>query len=172
MATLLRTIVIDSNDESRLKLQELMGGTRTVLVGEFRDATEALRTAPSYRPDLVILEIPIEQSRHGAAAAATIEHLARLLPSAAIIVTGPIQSASLVIQVMRAGAVDFVARPVKQEDLAAAVAKVARSRTGSDAERIGKVISIYSPKGGAGVTTIAVNLAVCCARGSGRTVLV
>jgi pilus assembly protein CpaE len=174
MTALLRTIIIDSEEDSRVGLQRILAGTASVIVGEFRNIPEALRTAPAYRPDVVIVEIPLEQGRNGDGASSTIEHLARVLPDAAILVTGPTQSAHLVIQVMRAGALDFVARPVKQDDLREALEKVARSRPSvAVQQRIGRVISVYSAKGGAGVTTVATNLAVCWAkRSSGRTVLV
>jgi pilus assembly protein CpaE len=128
MTTLLRTIIIDSDEDSRANLQRILAGTSSVIVGEFGNISEALRTAPAYRPDVVIAEIPLEQGRNGDGASSAIEHLARVLPETAILVTGPIQSAHLVIQVMRAGALDFVARPVKQDDLREALQKVARSR--------------------------------------------
>jgi pilus assembly protein CpaE len=174
MNALLRTIIIDSDEDSRVSLQQILAGAPSVIVGEFRNIPEALHTAPAYRPDVVIVEIPLGQGRNGDGASSAIEHLTRILPDAAILVTGPTQSAHLVIQVMRAGAVDFVARPVKQDDLKAALEKVARSRPSVAAQqRIGRVISVYSAKGGAGVTTVATNLAVCWAkRSSGRTVLV
>jgi pilus assembly protein CpaE len=174
MTALLRTIIIDSDEDSRTSLQHILAGTPSVIVGEFRNIPEALRTAPAYRPDVIIVEIPLEQGRNGDGASSTIEHLARVLPDAAILVTGPTQSAHLVIQVMRAGALDFVARPVKQDDLKQALEKVARSRPSvAVQERIGRVISVFSAKGGAGVSTVATNLAVCSAkRSSGRTVLV
>jgi pilus assembly protein CpaE len=174
MTTLLRTIIIDTEEDSRVSLQQMLAGTPSVIVGEFGNIPEALRSAPAYRPDVVIVEIPLGQGRNGDGASSVIEHLARVLPDAAILVTGPTQSAQLVIQVMRAGALDYVARPVKQEDLSAALEKVARSRPGVTTQRqIGQVISVFSAKGGAGVTTVATNLAVCWAkRYSGRTVLV
>jgi pilus assembly protein CpaE len=174
MTALLRTIIIDSDEDSRTSLQHILAGTPSVIVGEFRNIPEALRTAPAYRPDVIIVEIPLEQGRNGDGASSTIEHLARVLPDAAILVTGPTQSAHLVIQVMRAGALDFVARPIKQDDLKQALEKVARSRSSvAVQERIGRVISVFSAKGGAGVSTVATNLAVCSAkRSSGRTVLV
>jgi len=174
MTALLRTIIIDSDQDSRVNLQRILAGTPSVTVGEFCTIPEALGTAPAYRPDVVIVEIPLEQGRNGDGASSAIEHLARVLPDTAILVTGPTQSARLVIQVMRAGAVDFLARPVKQDDLREALEKVARSRPGVTAQqRNGRVISVFSAKGGAGVTTVATNLAVCSAeRSSGRTVLV
>jgi len=174
MTALLRTIIIDSEENSRVGLQQMLAGTPSVIVGEFPNIPEALHTAPAYRPDVVIVEIPPQESRNGNGASSTIEHLARVLPDAAILVTGPTQSAQLVIQVMRAGALDYVARPVKQEELSAALEKVARSRPGIAVQRqIGQVISVYSAKGGAGVTTVATNLAISCAQqSSGHTVLV
>ncbi|MGB7947054.1 MAG: response regulator, partial [Candidatus Binatia bacterium] len=174
MNALLRTIIIDSDEDSRANLQRILAGTPSVTVGEFGNIPEALRTAPAYRPDVVIVEIPQEQGRNGDGAASAIEHVARVLPETAILVTGPTQSAHLVIQVMRAGALDFVARPVKQDDLREALQKVVRSRPNAVVpQRSGRVISVYSAKGGTGVTTIATNLAVCRAKRSpGRTVLV
>ena len=174
MPALLRTIIIDSDDDSRATLQRILAGTPSVIVGEFRNIPEALHTAPAYRPDVVVAEIPLEQGRNGDGASAAIEHLCRVLPDAAILVTGPTQSAHLVIQVMRAGALDFVARPVNQDDLTQALEKVTRSRPGASVQhRIGQVIAVYSAKGGAGVTTVATNVAVCCAqRSGGRTILV
>jgi pilus assembly protein CpaE len=174
MANLLRTIVIDSEEDSRRNLQQVLAGAPLVIVGEFPNITEALRTAPAYRPDVVIAEIPMEEGRNGTGPSSAIEHLARVLPDAAIIVTGPTQSAQLVIQVMRAGALDYVARPVKQEDLKAALEKVARSRPNVALQRqVGQVISVFSAKGGTGVTTVSTNLAVWSAkRFSGQTILV
>jgi pilus assembly protein CpaE len=174
MTALLRTIIIDSDEDSRANLQRIIAGTASVIVGEFGNISEALRTAPAYRPDVVIAEIPLDQGRNGDGASSAIEHLARVLPDSAILVTGPTQSAHLVIQVMRAGALDFVARPVKQDDLREALQKVARSRPSvAVQQRMGLVISVYSAKGGTGVTTVATNLAVCRAKRSpGRTVLV
>lgn len=174
MNPLLRTIIIDSDKDSRVGLRHILAGTQSVIVGEFRDVPEALRTAPAYRPDVVIVEIPLEQGRNGDEASSAIEHIARVLPDTAIVVTGPTQSAHLVIQVMRAGALDFVARPVKQDDLREALEKVARSRLGvAVQQRIGRITSVFSTKGGSGVTTVATNLAVCEAKRSpGRTLLV
>jgi pilus assembly protein CpaE len=174
MNPLLRTIIIDSDEDSRAGLRHILAGTQSVIVGEFRDVPEALRTAPAYRPDVVIVEVPLEQGRNGDGASSAIEHIARVLPDTAIVVTGPTQSAHLVIQVMRAGALDFVARPVKQDDLREALEKVARSRPGvAVQQRIGRITSVFSTKGGSGVTTVATNLAVCEAKRSpGRTLLV
>ena len=99
MTALLRTIIIDSDEDSRASLQHILAGTASVIVGKFRNIPEALRTALGYRPDVIVVEIPLEQGRIRATAqSSSIEHLARVLPDAAILVTGPTQSAHLVIR--------------------------------------------------------------------------
>ncbi len=175
MIPLLRTIIIDSDEDSRAGIRTILAGTQSVVVvGEFCDIPGALRSASAYRPDVLIVEIPLEQERNGNGASSTIEHMARVLPDTAILVTGPTQSAHLVIQVIRAGALDFMARPVKQDDLRGALEKVARSRPGVTVrQRTGRITSVFSAKGGTGVTTVATNLAICWAKRSpGHTLLV
>ena len=55
------------------------------------------------------------------------------MPDAAIVATGPSVSADLVIRVIRAGAVEFLRRPVDRADVAAALDKIARFRRGARA---------------------------------------
>lgn len=174
MASVLRTIVIDSNAESRGSLRHLLAATPSVLVGEFCDIAEAMREAQTTRTDVVIVEIPADQERKGEPAASAIERLARAFPDTAILVTGSTRSAQHVIQVIRAGALDFLGRPVKQGDLLRALDKVARSRASSvSSQRAGRITSVFSTKGGVGVTTVATNLAICWAeRSPMRTLLV
>jgi pilus assembly protein CpaE len=174
MSALLRTILIESEEDARTNLQQMLATMPAMLVGEFRNISDALRTAPAYRPDVVIVEIPLAEGTNGNGASSAIEHLARVLPDAAIVVTGPTQSAHLVIQTVRAGAADYLARPIKRDDLKAALDKIARARpVATGQRRSGQVISVFSAKGGAGVTTVATNLAVCWAKeSSSRTVLV
>jgi pilus assembly protein CpaE len=172
MASELRTIVIDSNAESRGSLRHILATTPSALVGEFCDIPQALREARTTRPDVVIVEIPSDQERKGKPASAAIEHLARAFPDTAILVTGSTRSAQHVIQVIRAGALDFLGRPVKQDDLLRALGKVARSRPSSGPQqRSGRITSVFSTKGGVGVTTVATNLAICWAERSPRGTL-
>jgi pilus assembly protein CpaE len=172
MASVLRTIVIDSNVESRGSLRHILANTPSVLVGEFCDIPQALREARTSRPDIVIVEIPPDQERKGEPASSAIEHLVRAFPDTAILVTGSTRSAQHVIQVIRAGALDFLGRPVKQDDLLRALDKVARSRPNSvPPQQVGRVTSVFSTKGGVGVSTVATNLAICWAERSSRGTL-
>jgi pilus assembly protein CpaE len=146
--------------------------TPSVLVGEFCDIPQAVREARTSRPDIVIVEIPSNQGRKDEPASSVIERLARAFPDTAILVTGPTRSAQHVIQIIRAGALDFLGRPVKQDDLLRALDKAARSRPSSvPPQRAGQVTSVFSTKGGVGVTTVATNLAICWAERSSRGTL-
>ncbi|MFQ5520468.1 MAG: AAA family ATPase [Candidatus Methylomirabilia bacterium] len=172
MAFVLRTIIVSSDAGSRASLRRILTAGPSTVVGEFSDIPQALSAAPACRPDVLIVEVPAEQGEDGEGASSTVEHLARALPDTAILVTGPTESAHLVIQVIRAGAVDFLGRPVKQDDLLAALGKVARSRRGvAPEQRAGRVTSVFSTKGGVGVTTVAANLAVCWAQRSPKDTL-
>jgi pilus assembly protein CpaE len=93
---------------------------------------------------------------------------------------------------MLAGARDFLTKPFGGDELVAAVRRVYKKRPaiataplsptgvgsaqgqtiGGIAIREGHVISVFSPKGGAGCSTIAVNLGVTLAKRNRRTLLV
>jgi pilus assembly protein CpaE len=95
------------------------------------------------------------------------------VPDAAIFAVGPSMSADLVIRVIRAGAVEFLQRPVDRVDVAAALDKISRfRRSGAPSRPVGRITSVFSPKGGLGVTTMAVNLAVCLAETGRNTLLI
>jgi Flp pilus assembly CpaE family ATPase len=66
---------------------------------------------------------------------------------------------------MRAGATEFLIRPVSQKDLLAAVQRIARQRAVAAvaAPSRGKVITVFGGKGGRGTTALAVNLAAALA---------
>ncbi len=166
MAPMLRAMIVDTDKDARAKLRQMLGAIPCSVVGEFSDTAGASREAPALRPDILVVEVPSEQHGrdHGKTTAA-IEQLARALPDTAIIATGTSVSADLVIRIIRAGALDFLGRPVRQDELVAALEKVIRSRRSTgDARRHGRVTSVFSTKGGVGVTTVATNLAVCLAR--------
>ncbi|MFQ5691393.1 MAG: CpaE family protein, partial [Gemmatimonadota bacterium] len=172
MAPVLRTIVIDSDVQSLGNLRHILADTPSVLVGEFCDIPQAVREAQTTRTDVVIVEIPSNQGRTDEPASSAIERLVRAFPDTAILATGSTRSAQHVIQVIRAGALDFLGRPLKQDDLLRALSKVARSRPSSvPPQGAGRVTSVFSTKGGMGVTTVATNLAICWAERSSRGTL-
>ncbi len=176
MTSALRTIVVDGDTESTSLLKGLLAATSAVVVvGEFKRLAQALHDGPARRPDLVIVELAADETTGpDEPPAKVVEALARAFPEATIFATGSSASADFVIQVIRAGAVEFLRRPVQRADLAAAIEKLLRLRRGSQPPaRSGRITSVFSTKGGLGVTTLATNLAVCLAeRSPGSTILI
>jgi len=173
MTPTFRTIIV-ADPGSPLK-GLLASSSATLVVGEFKRLSQAMQEGPSRRPDLVIADLP--EDRTGGPdgpPARMVEALARTFPEAAVFVTGSSVSADFVIEVIRAGAVEFLRRPVQEGDLASALEKLLRIRRPTlPAARPGRITSVFSTKGGLGVTTVATNLAVCLAeRAPGRTILI
>jgi pilus assembly protein CpaE len=176
MTSTLRTIIVGGEAESASLLKGLLAATSAVLVvGEFKRLSQALHEGPARRPDLVIVELAADEAAGpDGSPAKVVEALARAFPEATVFATGSSVSADFVIQAIRAGAVEFLRRPVQRDDLAAALEKRLRLHRGSQPPaRAGRITSVFSTKGGLGVTTLATNLAVCLAeRAPGSTILI
>ncbi len=172
---MLRAIIVEADADAGLAIRRILAShPAVVVVGEFQTLTEAIAESAGRHPDLVIAEIPHEPgAKDQGRVLKGVEALVRAVPEAAVFATGPMMSADFVLQVIRAGAIEFLRRPVERAELLAALQKVARLRRGAaPARQMGRVISVYSTKGGLGVTTIATNLAVCLAeRDPGDTIL-
>ena len=175
MTSTLRSIIVGGDAESSALLKGLLTGTSVLVAGEFRRLSQALHEGPARRPDLVIVELTADEGRGpDGPPAKVVEALVGAFPEAAVFATGPSVSADFVIQVIRAGAVEFLRRPVQRDDLSAALEKLLRrSRPSQAPARSGRITSVFSTKGGLGVTTLATNVAVCLAeRSPGGTVLI
>ena len=169
---LLRVLVMDSDGPSRRQLRQYLDGLQqVVVVGETRNPPEAIE-ATKKGADVAIVEVA-----DGAGETQCLDcitHLLHLAPSLSVIASGAGDSADLVIRAVRAGAVEFLRRPISKDELALAIEKIRRLRRGpSPAEgRVGRVVSVYAVKGGLGVTTLATNLAATLAQAAPDTVVV
>jgi pilus assembly protein CpaE len=165
MSSPLRTIIVDADPESRATLRGILAGNRAAMfVAEFSDIAEALIEGPARRPDLLIVQLP----QHGDVvdpdkAEKAVEELSKAMPDVALFATAPPVSGDFVIRVIRAGAVEFLTRPVERAHVLAALDKIARRRGSASRGRSGRITSVFAAKGGLGVTTMATNLAVCLA---------
>jgi pilus assembly protein CpaE len=108
--------------------------------------------------DLVLL--PIGDA--GPKELSLIEHDIR--PAAPFII-GTAQDATqtLILGALRAGIPEFVAAPLNAEELEIAVRRLVR-RMAPGLRSLGKIIAVYSAKGGLGTTSVAVNLATAIAK--------
>lgn len=155
MASVLRTVIIDSDDQCRAATRRLLAEIPSiVVVAEYRDVSQAIQTVATHRVEVVFVEVGRDTT--------SIEGLVRAVPDAAVLAMGPLTSADFVIQAIRAGALEFLRRPVERADVVGALDKVLRMRRGTPLQRpLARATSVYATKGGLGATTLAVNLAVC-----------
>jgi pilus assembly protein CpaE len=107
--------------------------------------------------DLVLVQAGSE-----AGSAAGIVRQALPLTKAPVMVTGPAADAGQILTYLQAGAREFLNEARLQEDLENALEKLRES--GQSQQGAGTVIGVVSPTPGAGVTTVAINLAFVGAR--------
>jgi len=109
------------------------------------------------RPMVIIMEV-------GEDISLCIERICHILsrfPQISIFATSTDKSSETILKVMRAGATEYLLRPVSETDLSFALQKLGRLwliKT-SPQEQVGRIITVFSPKGGVGVTTLSINLA-------------
>lgn len=100
--------------------------------------------------------------------------LSQEAPEVAIIAAGPTVPADTLLRVIQSGAAEYLPRPFGADEVTSAFQRV-RRRLGivrqEDAAHRGSVATVFSPKGGVGVTTVAVNLAVALQQLTGQSTL-
>jgi pilus assembly protein CpaE len=130
----------------------------------FRDVVEQTN------PDVALIALDSDPE----AAIKLLEQLTHDFPKVALLVASKSTDGSLILRVMRAGAKEFLPQPLKPEDFAAAVQRVARQRFGSDdrGRSAGcQVIAVAGATGGVGSTSLAVNLGCALAADSKNSVV-
>ncbi len=169
---------MDDISETRDHLAKLLSFEADIeVVGSASSGAEALEIAASTQPDIVLMDINMP----GMDGIATTERLNSEVPSAAIVMMSVQGEADYLRRSMLAGAREFLVKPFSSDELSASIRQV-HSRESGKRHRIGlasvprgetrtrdgdrepgKVVTIFSPKGGVGRTTLAVNLAVAAA---------
>ena len=157
--------VLHSEDESfKTRVAGLLrSGSISIAVGEERGARDGAS------PDLVIVD-----ARGGESAAlAAVERLRAGASSVSILVVAAEAKPELILQAMRAGANEFLTWPVQEEAFHDAVRRIAaRHESSPAARRQATTLAFFGAKGGAGVTTVAVNCGVELARLSKRPTVI
>jgi len=124
------------------------------------NVTEIARAIADDRPQVVIVG-PDPFNTDGLALVRALDYAG--LP--AVIYCAPVGTS--IIDAVRAGARDVIEESTSDEELAEVVERTieaAKVRAGADPSALQSTISVLSPKGGVGTTTIATNLAVGLAR--------
>jgi len=190
MADQIRVLVVDDIPETRDHLTKLLSFESDIdVVGAAASGREAIEMATTLNPDVVLMDINMPDM-DGIAAT---EQLSATVPSVAVVMMSVQGEADYLRRSMLAGAREFLVKPFSSDELTASIRQVhARERdkasriaattplvrpsaSGPGAEgsdELGQVVAVFSPKGGVGRTTVAVNLAVAAATELGKKVVI
>jgi pilus assembly protein CpaE len=182
----IRVVIVDDIVETRDHLAKLLSFESDISVtGSVGSGQEALNVATQAPVDVLLLDINMP----GMDGIATAEQLSLRVPTAAIIMMSVQGEPDYLRRAMLAGAREFLVKPFSSDELAASIRnvhererkkkdRVASARqatpTNGHAEPApaynGQVVTFFSPKGGVGRTTLAVNFAVAAKAELGKKV--
>ena len=189
MAEKIRVLIVDDIAETRENIKRLLQFDSSLeLIGAARSGKEAIEMSQQLKPDVVIMDINMPDI-DGITAT---ELIRKKVPFTQIVILSVQSDSSYMRRALQAGARDFLTKPPMIDELNSAVKRAGilaqdeRSKnilpftTGSTLQSIpvqgsgqaGKIIVVYSPKGGTGCTTIATNLGIALHSEESRTVLV
>src|SRR4051794_2766114 len=189
MADQIRVLVVDDIPETRDHLTKLLGFESDIdVVGSAASGREALEMASRLSPDVILMDINMPDL-DGIAAT---EQLSSTVPNAAVVMMSVQGEADYLRRSMLAGGREFLVKPFRSDELTASIRQVsARERDkqsrmaaapvavgnaaaarSADGGEPGTVVAVFSPKGGVGRTTVAVNLAVAAGSELGKKVVI
>lgn len=186
----IRVLVVDDIAETRENVRKLLQfETDIEVIGTARSGKEAVQLADELKPDVILMDINMPDM-DGITATGLIR---QRNPVAQIVFLSVQGDPNYMRRAMQAGAHDFLTKPPMADELISAVrragqmAQMERSRTAQVVASVtaattqptltggfvnGRVIMVYSPKGGTGVTTLATNLAITLHNDETRAALV
>lgn len=190
MGDKIRVMIVDDVSETRENVRKLLQFESDVdVVGVARTGREAIQLSQDLQPDVVLMDINMPDM-DGISAT---ESIRAKLPAVQVVILSVQGDQNYMRRAMLAGARDFLTKPPMGDELisairrAGAMAQTERAKTvqtqvtpvvGNIGTMLGysgpkgKIVTIYSPKGGTGCTTIAVNLALTLHNDDTRVALV
>jgi pilus assembly protein CpaE len=186
----IQVLIVDDIQEARDNIRRMLTFEQSVeVIGAAKSGREAIDMAVELKPDVVIMDINMPDI-DGITAT---EEIRKKIPHIQVVILSVQSDPSYMRRAMLAGARDFLTKPPMIEELAAAVkragamAAAERSRTMTSYSapaqdsaiphfnfpvQNGKIITVYSPKGGTGCSMIAANLALALQSPSTPTALI
>ena len=190
----IRVLIVDDVAETRENIRKLLQFESDVeVVGTARSGREGVQLSQELDPDVVLMDINMPDL-DGITATETIRHK---MPHIQVVILSVQNDQNYMRRAMLAGARDFLTKPPMGDELISAIrrsgemAHIERAKTAT--ARVapstmsgvmapmtsmgigltrGKVVTVYSPKGGTGCTTVAVNLALALHNDDTRAVIV
>lgn len=190
----IRVLIVDDVAETRENIRKLLQFESDVeVVGAARSGNEGIQLAAELDPDAILMDINMPDV-DGITAT---EQIHQRMPHIQVVILSVQGDQNYMRRAMLAGARDFLTKPPMGDELISAVrragemARIERSKSvvtrsapaamssvmspsvpaGLPLSR-GKVVTVYSPKGGTGCTTVAVNLALALHNDDTRAVIV
>ncbi|MGZ9221112.1 MAG: AAA family ATPase [Anaerolineales bacterium] len=186
----IRVMVVDDVSETRENVRKLLQFESDVdVVGVARTGKEAIQLSQDLNPDVILMDINMPDM-DGISAT---EAIRAKQPAVQVIILSVQGDQNYMRRAMLAGARDFLTKPPMGDELisairrAGAMAQTERSKSvqvqvapvaGNVGSVLGfggpkgKIVTIFSPKGGTGCTTLAVNLALTLNNEDTRVALV
>ncbi len=189
MTDKIRVLIVDDLPETRENVRKLLQFELDVeVVGQAGNGSQAIEAARQHKPDIILMDINMP----GVDGISASETVLKIVPTAQIIIMSVQSEADYIRRAMLAGARDFLMKPFSGDELTTAIRRVYENRPqivpaaaeGSqnnqsgdsgdnrNSDVFGKIVSFYSPKGGAGCTTLAINFAIGLALKGHKVVLV
>ncbi len=146
-----------------------------IVVGEAQDGDEAVDMVQTVNPEVILMDINMPRM-DGIKAS---EIITEINPNLSIVIISIQSEKEYLRKAMSAGARDYLVKPFSGEELAQTIRRAAGfskkrhlnlvggKNSSLNIRKKGKIISLFSTKGGVGKTTIACNLAVSLAQDTG-----
>ena len=179
----IRVVVVDDITETRESvIRSLSFESNIEVIGTANNGLNGLRLVREKQPDVVLMDVNMPDM-DGITATSKIREAN---PTAQIIILTVQDDIDYMRKAMMAGARDFLTKPPMIDDLVSAVLRAGEIAVRERAKKAatvappvviptsdrGKIISVYSPKGGAGCTMLASNLAVALHNDETRVALI
>lgn len=151
-------LILEQDPDSSRRIADLCRESGTVdLRWKAGSVAEGMEIIRQHRPEMAFWAL----NGHPESSIESVSRVAREFPALYLVALSDRGDADLILKTIRAGAHDFLRKPVAAQDLRAATEKALKVRApaGETARTSGRVVSVFSNKGGNGTTTIAVNLA-------------
>ena len=186
----IRVMIVDDVSETRENVRKLLQFESDVdVVGVARTGKEAIQLSQDLNPDVVLMDINMPDM-DGISAT---EAIRAKQPAVQVIILSVQGDQNYMRRAMLAGARDFLTKPPMGDELISAIRRAGAMAQTERAKSVqvpiapvsgnvgamigyggpkGKIVTIYSPKGGTGCTTLAVNLAITLNNEDTRVALV
>ncbi len=187
-----RVLIVDDIAETRENIRKLLQFETSVdVVGAARTGKEAIELVSELQPHVVLMDINMPDM-DGIVAT---EAIRQKIPWTQIVVLSVQSDANYMRRAMLAGARDFLTKPPAIDDLISAIRR-AGTMAVEEKEKVsaggltfapsrgskmsmpsvfaneGSVITVYSPKGGTGCSTVAANLAISLQNDDSQVIIV